>query len=244
MKRTLALKRWTYREVLSALLSGEDKERGVFLLRFFKTGPGQYGEGDQFLGLAVPYVRELAKRFENADPPVITRLLESKYHEARLLGLLLIVRRYERAETEQEKRETVRFYLANRKGINNWDLVDLSVYKVWGDYLLHNPKEREKLYRYAASKNLWERRMAVVATMALIKEGQYAEIFRLAEMLLLEKEDLMHKAVGWMLRETGKKDAQALRSFLDRFAGRLPRTALRYAIERFPQDERLRYLSK
>lgn len=216
--------------------------KAEILNRFFKTGPGQYGEGDKFLGLTVPVVRSLASAYADASVPLLEELLAHSYHEVRLLGVLLMVRRYEQAKTEKEKTAALKFYLNHRLALNNWDLVDLSVYKIWGNYLLLHPSERFHLYHWAASANLWERRMAVVATMALIKAGEFEEILKISLLLVGDKEDLIHKAVGWMLREVGKKDKRVLMNFLKKYAARLPRTALRYAIERFEEKERLIYL--
>jgi len=231
-----------YQSMAAAMLRAADKNQAQHLAYFFKTGPGQYGEGDKFLGIKAPVTRSLVKKYGAAEFSEIERLLADEYHEIRLLGLLILVNRYEKAKTDADKAMIVRFYHANRQGINNWDLVDLSVYKIWGDYLLHHPEKRKELYRYAKSKRLWERRMAVVATMALIKAGEFTEILKLAVLLQNDKEDLMHKAVGWMLREVGKKDIKTLRVFLDEKAKHLPRTALRYAIERLPEKERQHYL--
>ncbi len=216
--------------------------RAEILSRFFKTGPGQYGEGDKFLGLTVPFTRSLVANYIDASDALVEELLQHPYHEVRLLGVLLMVKRYERAKTDKEKAAALKFYLNHRFALNNWDLVDLSVYKVWGNHLLHHPQERAQLYRFAASSNLWERRMAVVATLALIKAGEFKEILKLSQILLKDKHDLMHKAVGWMLREVGKKDEAVLIKFLNKFAHRLPRTSLRYAIERLPEAWRQEYL--
>lgn len=224
------------------LQTAVNAEKAIILGRFFKTGPGQYGAGDQFLGLNVPTVRALARDYQGAGDELLLELLANPYHEVRLLGVLIMVSRYERATSDQERARALRFYLQHRYALNNWDLVDLSVYKVWGDYLRRQPAKRGDLLRLARSPKLWERRMAVVATLALIKAGEFKEILQLSVLLLNDKEDLMHKAVGWMLREVGKKDLKVLRTFLDEYATRLPRTALRYAIERLPDTARLQYL--
>ncbi len=230
------------RQLGPRLQTAVDAEKAVILGRFFKTGPGQYGEGDQFLGLNVPTVRALARDYQDASDELLLELLVNPYHEVRLLGVLIMVRRYECATSDQARAQALRFYLQHRYALNNWDLVDLSVYKVWGDYLRRQPAKRGDLLRFARSPKLWERRMAVVATLALIKAGEFKEILELSVLLLNDREDLMHKAVGWMLREVGKKDLKVLRTFLDKYATSLPRTALRYAIERLPETERLKYL--
>ncbi len=224
------------------LIKAASVSKADILGRFFKTGPGQYGEGDKFLGINVPVTRALARRYYVAKDELVEELLANPYHEVRLLGVLIIVHRYEQAKTDKDREEVVKYYLLHRQALNNWDLVDLSVYKVWGDYLWRHPEKRKLLYRFAQSKQLWERRMAVVATIALIKKGEFKEILDLSLLLLKDKEDLMHKAVGWMLREMGKKDVKVLCAFLDEQAPLLPRTALRYAIERLPEKKRLEYL--
>jgi len=222
--------------------SAYNREKSLFLGRFFKTGPGQYGAGDKFIGMSVPTLRSLSREYVGAGDELLEELLFSPYHEIRLLGALIMTARYERAKTEKDRLGALNFYLNHRRALNNWDLVDLTAYKVWGGYLLHHQEKRKDLYRLVKSKNLWERRLAVVATMALIKAGQFKEILELSVILLNDKEDLMHKAVGWMLREVGKKDKRVLVDFLQEYAALLPRTALRYAIERFPEAERQKYL--
>ena len=223
------------------------------MARFFKTGKGEYGEGDKFLGVTVPAQRAIAKQFFVAarEPfslheilATVTELLQGEYHEERLLALLILVELYRRSEDRD--RETIfRYYLEHLDRINNWDLVDLSAPGIVGDYLLN--RDANLLFKLAKSPSLWTRRVAVLATFPRIRCGRFVEILALAEFLLIEKKDahdLMHKAVGWMLREVGKRDQGALEAFLERFATRLPRTALRYAIERFPETERKRYLAR
>lgn len=220
-----------------------DLKKANILARFFKTGKGEYGEGDLFLGISVPQIRALAKRFQAADDNLIKELLANKYHEVRLLGAIILVMRYQKAQDEKSKKKVLDFYLKHRFALNNWDLVDLSVYKIWGDYLLSHKDKRGKLFKFARSKNLWERRMAVVATMTLIKNNQFKEIFELTLMLINDKEDLIHKSLGWMLREVGKKDQRSLEDFLDKHGNSLARTTLRYAIERFQEKRRKYYLN-
>lgn len=219
-------------------------DKAKILARFFKTGKGEYGEGDLFLGINVPEIRVLAKSWPEAGDVLVMELLRSKYHEVRLLGAIILGARYNRAKSEKEKKAVLDFYLKHRYALNSWDLVDLSVYKIWGDYLLSNKGQRKELFKYARSANLWERRMAIVATVALIKENQFAEIFKLTLMLTNDREDLIHKALGWMLREVGKKDRKSLETFLKKYGSKLARTTLRYAIERFSQEERRYYLQK
>jgi 3-methyladenine DNA glycosylase AlkD len=219
-----------------------NQDKAKILARFFKTAKGEYGEGDLFLGINVPEIRALAKRWQEADDDLVKELLDNQYHEVRLLGAIILVIRYQRTKDKKLKRKVLAFYLKHRYALNNWDLVDLSVYKIWGDYLLNNKAQRKELYKFARSKNLWERRMAVVATMILIKNNQFAEIFKLTLMLIDDREDLIHKALGWMLRELGKKDRESLENFLDKYGSKLARTTLRYAIERFPEKKRKYYL--
>ncbi len=219
-----------------------DSDKAKILSRFFKTAPGQYGAGDQFLGITVPLIRGLEGAYPDMSDSLVVELLSSSYHEVRLLGVLAIVSRYQKAKNDKLKEEIVSFYLKHRYALNNWDLVDLSVYKVWGDYLLHHPEERKILFQYAKSKNLWERRMAIVATLALIKSFQFKEILELVRMLKEDREDLTQKALGWMLREVGKKDEDLLKDYLNQEASSLARTTLRYAIERLTPAERQYYL--
>lgn len=219
--------------------------KSQILQRFFKTGPGQYGSGDIFWGLTVPDCRRLAKTYLNLTMTDILFLLKNEVHEIRLTALLIMVERYQRSEALGDKKRIADIYLKNSRYINNWDLVDLSVYKILGDYLVLSGKGKEVLDKLASSKDIWERRMAMVATYAFIKTGKEDIVYRLAEKLLRDKHDLIHKAIGWMLREAGKKgNPYQLRRFLNQHIKNLPRTALRYAIERFPEMERQKYLKK
>ncbi len=207
---------------------------------FFKTGPGEYGEGDIFLGLTVPEIRKIAHQHHGADFSLIANLLKSKIHEERMLALLMLVVRYEQGARVDQNR-IVKFYLAYTRYINNWDLVDLSADKILGTYL--QEKNRAALYKLAKSKNLWERRIAIVATFNFIKHNDFKDTLRIAEMLMSDTHDLIQKAVGWMLREVGKRSLTTEEQFLKRHAKIMPRTMLRYAIERFPEEKRLRYLN-
>lgn len=207
--------------------------------RFFKTGPGQYGEGDLFLGIRVPKLRELAKEFRDSPLGEARRLLRSAYHEERLFALLLLVQMFARGGAA--RREAVyELYLKNTRYINNWDLVDLSAYLIVGPYLAD--RDRRPLYALAQSQSLWERRIAIISTFHFIKNKQFTDTLNLAALLLTDREDLMHKAVGWMLREVGKRDLAAEKEFLKEHCRQMPRTMLRYAIEKFPEKERLKYL--
>jgi 3-methyladenine DNA glycosylase AlkD len=211
-----------------------------FLKRFFKTGPGQYGEGDVFIGVRAPVFRKLAKDADELPMDDVLTLLASKYHEERTLALSILVHRFERG-SEKERQEIFKIYLREKKGINNWDLVDISAPKIVGAWLLDKP--REVLSELVDSKNIWDRRIAVLATLTFIRDGQFADTIQFCERLLGEKHDLMHKACGWMLREVGKRDEAVLRKFLDQHAARMPRTMLRYSIERLAPKDRQKYMA-
>ena len=215
------------------------------LSRFFKTGPGQYGEGDRFLGIKVPVTREVVKEcWKETGFDELEDCLASEYHEVRLAGLLALVEIYSHAKKDPSLRqECIDFYLAHTDRINNWDLVDLSCYNLLGDWLLD--KDRSLLYRLAHDgRTIWEQRIGIVSTMTFIRHGQLEDTFSISDILLHHPHDLIHKAVGWLLREAGKRDVNALRAYLaPRYSG-MPRTMLRYAIEKFPEAERLNYLQK
>lgn len=227
--------------VLNELLSMANPGKAAFLQRFFKTGPGQYAEGDIFLGLVVPLTRSIAKANMQTPLSELQLLIQSDYHEARLCALLILVEQFKRAK-EPERKIVYEFYLNNARRINNWDLVDVTCPHIVGAYLLD--KDRSRLYELAASDNLWEQRIAMVSTVAFIRNYEFSDTFALAERLLTHKHDLMHKAIGWMLREVGKKSREELTAFLERHATTLPRTSLRYAIEHYPEAERLYFLKK
>jgi 3-methyladenine DNA glycosylase AlkD len=216
-------------------------EQAAILRRFFKTGPGEYGEGDVFLGLKVPQIRQLVKQSDALSIAEIKILLHSKFHEERLLALLIIVRRFERGPTTA-RQELFNFYLRSTPYINNWDLVDTTAPQVIGGWLLENP--RDVLDGLIDSGNLWERRIAVLATLTFIRHGQFDDTLRLCRRRLDDPHDLMHKACGWMLREVGKRDQPVLEKFLDTHAVTMPRTMLRYAIERLPEPRRKAYLER
>ena len=230
--------------LLSRLVSLGDTAAAEFALRFFKTGPGEYGDGDRFLGIRAPVLHGLARDLRGAGIEVALPLLKSGWHEARALGLLLLVRTYQRTDAPTQKR-IYELYLKSTKFINGWDLVDLSAEHIVGAWLADKPGERKRvLSRLAKSKSLWERRIAILATFHYIKKGEYAETLRIAKILLNDNEDLIQKAVGWMLREVGKRVGEAKEeSFLKRYYRRMPRTMLRYAIERFAEPKRKRYLT-
>lgn len=214
-------------------------ERAKVSAWFFKTGKGQYGEGDQFLGITVPIQRKVAKRYVHVSLSDIQKLLVSPIHEFRLVGVYILVYQFEKADTKTQK-QMYTFYIKNAKRINNWDLVDSSAPHIVGSYLLHSP--RNILYRFAKSKNLWEKRIAIIATAQFIKHNQFEDTFKIAKILITDTHDLIHKAVGWMLREVGNKNQAAEEKFLKKHFEQMPRTMLRYAIEKFPEVRRKQYL--
>lgn len=223
-----------------AILQLENPERAIGTARFFKTGKGQYGEGDVFIGVSNPQVQAVVKEFyKNTEIAEIQELLNDKIHELRFAGLLILVAQYQKASKNQQQ-IIVDFYLKNLSQINNWDLVDCSAYKILGKFLLD--KDRQVLYDLAGTGHLWSERVAVVSTMELIRNGQFTDTFRLSEIFLTHPHDLMHKACGWMLREVGKREELALEEFLDEHLTKMPRTMLRYAIEKMEEKKRLRYL--
>lgn len=207
---------------------------------YFKSGPGQHGEGDAFLGLRVPTLPSLARKSRSLSSTDAVELLKSPWHEERLLGVLLLVNSYRRGDAAQKER-IHRLYLENAKRVNNWDLVDSSAQHIVGAHL--TPGNVGLLVDLAKSKNLWERRIAIIATQHFIRHGEFRPTLSIAELLINDREDLIHKAVGWMLREVGKRDRGVLDSFLAKQPARMPRTMLRYAIERHPENVRKAYLA-
>lgn len=230
----------TSQEIKKRLRRFASAEKARLLQGFFKTGPGQYGEGDLFLGVMVPQIRKVAREFQDAHLSEVRNLLASPYHEDRLLALLLLVGRFSRGD-EATRTTIYTLYLKNTKYINNWDLVDLSAPNIVGAYLLD--KSRKPLYAFAKSNDLWKRRIAILATARFIKQNDFDDTLRISKILLMDEHDLLHKAVGWMLREVGKRDLATEERFLRRHYTKMPRTMLRYAIERFPEAKRLRYLN-
>ena len=214
-----------------------NSEKAKSLQRFFKTGPGEYGQGDVFLGVVVPDTRKVAKKYSSFELKELIKLLHSKIHEERLAALLIMIDKFE----EGDREKIYNLYLKNTKYINNWDLVDLSAHKIVGAYLSDKPKG--VLNQLARSESLWERRISVIATFHFIKNNKFKESLRIAEILLNDEHDLIHKAVGWMLREIGKRDLETEEKFLKKYYREMPRTMLRYAIEKFPTEERKKYLS-
>lgn len=216
-------------------------ERAKILRRFFKTGKGEYGEGDIFLGITVPESRKIAKKYLSLRLEEISELFKSKIHEERLIALLILVEKFKKAKKNKlEQRKIFEFYLQQSQFVNNWDLVDLSADKIVGEFLFNDDKQL--LHYYANSKNIWQRRIAIVSTFAFIKRRKFGETLAIAEILLKDEHDLIQKAVGWMLREVGKRNSEVLETFLQQNYKSMPRTMLRYSIEKFPEERRLKYL--
>ncbi len=230
----------SHRDLQAKLRSLADPADAAFLARFFKTGPGQYGEGDVLIGVRVPAIRSVAKEFGDLPLAEVRELLHSAVHEDRLAALVILCMQASRGD-ERTREAICRLYLDNTRFINNWDLVDVSAPQIVGAYLAD--RDRSVLDGLAGSASLWERRISILATLHFIRGGEMADTLRIAHRLLADPQDLIHKAVGWMLREVGKRDLPALEAFLRRHARSMPRTMLRYAIERFPEPQRKAYLA-
>jgi len=228
------------KEVRKQLRKSSSKKQAKILQRFFKTGPGEYGQRDIFLGVKVPETRRVAKLFKDLSLTNTIKLLKSSIHEERLLALLILIQKYKEAE-EREREALYRLYLRHTRYINNWDLVDLSAEQIVGAFI--SDKDRDPLYELARSSSLWERRIAILATYHFIKKSSFDETLKISRILLTDKEDLIHKAVGWMLREVGKRNLPAEEKFLKNHYKLMPRTMLRYAIEKFPEPKRKAYLN-
>jgi 3-methyladenine DNA glycosylase AlkD len=227
------------KKIKQELRKQKDLQQAKVLAKFFKTARGQYGYGDKFLGVRVPSLRLLAKKYISLGSSDIKVLLSSKYHEERLLGALILVYQFNVADDKKQK-DIYNFYLKNWASINNWDLVDTTTPNIVGEYLLD--KDKKILYAFARSNNLWKKRMAIIATFSFIKRKQFTDTLLIARILLTDKHDLIHKAVGWMLREVGKRDLGVEECFLQKWCKKMPRTMLRYAIEKFPENKRQYYL--
>jgi 3-methyladenine DNA glycosylase AlkD len=227
-------------EIQRKLRSFANKDKAEILRSFFKTGPGEYGEGDVFLGITVPVLRKLSKEYDGIPLSEAIRLLKSSLHEERLLALFLIIRAFTRGD-ELLKKKIYGLYLKNTRFINNWDLVDLSAPNIVGTYLLD--KSRRPLYTLTKSRDLWKRRIAIMATFQFIKQNDFNDTLRVSQLLLDDEHDLIHKAVGWMLREVGKRSLATEERFLKQHYKKMPRTMLRYAIERFTETKRKKYLN-
>jgi len=222
-----------------ALRHHADKKRAEGAQRYFKTGPGEYAEGDIFLGLTTPVMRDLSKKFQGLVQDEVIKLLKSPIHEERMLALLILIEQY-RKEDAKGKEKIYRVYLGHTKYINNWNLVDVTAKHIIGAFL--NDKDRAPLYKLARSNSLWERRIAIISTFYFIGNNDFEDTLKIAEVLISDKHDLIHKAVGWLLREVGKRDLPREEKFLKKYCRVMPRTMLRYAIERFPETKRQAYL--
>lgn len=230
----------TAQELRKKLSRFADKEKAKFLIGFFKTGAGQYAEGDKFLGVMVPKIRSVAKAYRDMTFAELQKLMDSSYNEERLASLLVLVSRFQNADSDAVKKQIFNFYKKNLKRVNNWNLVDASASSIFGSYL--SEKKRDLLYKLAKSKNIWERRVAIISTFHFIRLNDFVDALRISEILMEDKEDLIHKAVGWMLREIGKRDERVLINFLEKHAAAMPRTALRYALEKLPGPVRKKYM--
>jgi 3-methyladenine DNA glycosylase AlkD len=228
-------------DLIKELEQTSNQEYAEKLQGFFKTGKGGYGEGDIFIGVRVPEQRRIAKKYKDLDLDEAIKLLQSKIHEHRLTALFILTHQFSKGD-EAAKKEIIEQYLVNLSYVNNWDLVDSSAHKILGEWLIDKP--RDILYNLAKSSNIWERRISIISTFAYIKRKELNESVSLARILLDDEHDLIHKAVGWVLREVGKKDQAVLQSFLDKHYAEMPRTMLRYAIERLPDEKRKFYLRK
>ena len=228
-------------QIKKDLLQFRNPEKAKKLSGFFKTDKGQYGEGDIFLGIPVPEQRKVAKRYIDLSLNDLQELLSCKIHEHRLTALLILVSKYEKADNSGKK-EIFSFYLKNTEKINNWDLVDLSAPRIVGDYLYK--KDRSILFKLAKSKNLWDRRISVLSTFHFIRNNDFEDALAISKLLLQDDHDLIHKAVGWMLREIGKRDQEIEEQFLSKYCSEMPRTMLRYALERFDEKKRRFYLTQ
>lgn len=234
------MKEYDYTDVRDALRKIADPETAEHSQRFFKTGPGEYAEGDQFLGIRVPNIRKKARKFKDLSLNETEKLLQSEYHEERLCALIILVEKSKKT-TPAELQKLFELYLNNTTHINNWDLVDTSAEHIVGAYL--TDKDRQVLYRLAQSDSLWERRIAIMSTFHFIKNNEFEDTLALAEKLLGDEHDLIHKAVGWMLREVGNRSRPTEEAFLEKHLHHMPRTMLRYAIEKFPEEKRQYYLN-
>ena len=228
-------------QIINELLCYTDPEKANFLPKFFKVGPGEYGEGDQFIGVKVPDQRQVAKAHYTEIPlEDVSLLLQSPIHEHRLTALFILVYKFEKLKIKQQQAEIVDFYLKHLPSINNWDLVDSSADKILGAYLFD--KEKDLLYRFAQGGNLWEQRIAIIASFYFIKRNEFSDTLKLAQLLLHHKHDLIHKAVGWMLREIGNRNFETEYTFLQEHYHEMPRTMLRYAIEKYEPELREKFL--
>ncbi len=231
-------------KIKQALKQHAQPEKVPIYMNFFKTGKGQYGEGDKFLGITMPHIRSIAKQYKDVDFDVIQKFLDSQYHEHRMCGLVILVYKFESTKDETLKTKIYNFYVKNLRAVNNWDLVDVTTPNIVGQYLYDHPEKKDILYKYANSNNLWEKRISILATFRFIKYNDFADTLKIATILLHDDHDLIHKAVGWMLREMGKRNEVKLCRFLDKHHQTMPRTMLRYALERLTPEQKKYYMKK
>lgn len=234
----------TSKNVVKALKKIADPKIAEHSGRFFKSGPGEYGEGDQFLGIRVPNQRKIAKKYRDIPFDEISEVLQSRYHEVRLTAVLILVYKYQKAKKFEDHQKIYQFYINNLEGVNNWDLVDSSAKYIAGHFLFEYDQDRSFLYELSDSDNLWERRIAIMTTFYFVDKRDFDLTLELAEKYLDAPEDLIHKATGWMLREIGKQDKNLLRKFLNKHYQDMPRTMLRYAIEKLDEPVRQMYLKR
>ena len=226
-------------ELRKELKEKTNLEKGKFLQRFFKTGKGEYAEGDKFIGIVVPELRKLSKKYNDLSFPELRKLITSKIHEERLVSLFVLIIQFEKGDNSA-KEKIFKFYLEHLKGVNNWDLVDLSAPNIIGSFLIN--KDKKLLYEFAKSNDLWKKRISILSTFQFIRNNQFEDTLAISKILLNDKHDLIHKGVGWMLRETGKRNLKVEEDFLKPRYKNMPRTMLRYAIEKFPEKKRQVYL--
>ena len=229
--------------VISDLQAHQNKEKGFFLQRFFKTGKGQYAEGDIFWGIKVPVQRTIAQKYKELPLSEVHTLITSQVHEHRLTGLLILTYAFAKAPAEKQK-EIFEFYFENRKWVNNWDLVDVTTPKIVGEYIFAHLSEQKKVFSLITSPNIWERRIALLATFPFIQKKDLTPLITLAPQVLKDSHDLIHKATGWMLREAGKRDVKVLEKFLDQYSAIMPRTMLRYSLEKFSPETKQYYMKQ
>ncbi|WP_224366298.1 DNA alkylation repair protein [Hyalangium versicolor] len=229
--------------IMKELAQAASPEKAAFFPRFFKTGPGEYAEGDRFLGVTVPHQRRIARSHRDTPLPQVAKLVDSPIHEHRLTGFLILTEQFRKAD-EETRGKLFAFCRKHVTQVNNWDIVDTMAPKIFGEHMVAHPELREMLYTFAKAPSIWKRRIAIISTQTFIRRGDFEDTLAIAERLLHDPHDLLHKAVGWMLREVGDRDLARLESFLERHAGEMPRTMLRYAIEKLPPQRRRYFMER
>ena len=229
-----------FSQIVKEVKKFSDPEKPKKLYKFFKAFPGGYGEGDKFYGISMPNLRNIARDYKNLDLEELQKLFENEYHEIRMLGLIILIKQFELKKNIDRREEFVEFYLKNIEYYNNWDLIDVSAPKILGEYLLN--KEKNLIYELAESNDLWKQRIAMLTTFTFIRNRKFEDCLKLAEMYLSHPHDLIHKATGWMLREIGNRHRPTESKFLKKYYQKMPRTMLRYSIEKYPEEERQKYL--